>query len=398
MWVEELLYRMRMRAERVRGFRERFFLKELPKKGVILLPGIRGVGKSVALLQLFLKDGGYLFWVDETSLFYGKGLKDVIREAERREGALMEELKVQILLDEVHYDPLWAQTLKWLADVFRGRVVATGSSAIAFQMTPELGRRAKVIWVWPLSFYEWLHLRGEEVKPVRLEDLFRKKVAPEYRPGFHRFLREGGLPVTFELGLDAVTRAVERIIFNDMLLAGFDRRTIAATPQLLMRLAVSPSLSVERLASEVGLSKPTVISVLNYLERSGLIIQLRPYGPLSSVRKGLKRYFISPTIRYALTRPSYDEGLLLEEYVTSQLYLMALRNGWELTFWPGEGPDLVLIMGGKRVAVEVGIGKKDLRQVSRALVKVDEAVIISERGSEGKRIKWIPIESFYRAC
>ena len=397
MWLDEIVYRIRLRSEMVRGYKERFFLRELPDRGMTLLPGIRGVGKSVALLQLFNRVKGYLIWVDEVRLFYGRGLTDLFREIEKREGSPLERLNFTIMLDEVHYDPRWAEALKWLADVFRGRVLATGSSAIAFQMTPELARRANVVWVWPLSFYEWLHLRGEDVRPVRLEEVLKGGVEPEYRPGFERFLKEGGLPVTLEMGVDAVLRSVERVVFGDMVMGGFDRRTISLTPQLIRRLALDPAISVERLASEVGLSKPTVISVLEYLEKAGLIIQLRPFGPLSSIRKGLRRYFVTPTIRYALTRPDYDIGKLLEEYVASQLYLVALRNGWELTFWPKEGPDFVLTGEGRSVAIEVGWGRKDSSQVRRALSSVDEAIVISEEGPKaGERVRWIPLRSFYR--
>ncbi len=399
MWLEEVLYRMGQRARLIKGLRKRFFLREVPEKGLVLLPGIRGVGKSVALLQLFSSLGGYLIWVDEIKLFYGKGLVDLFREIEKKEGESLESLNLTIMLDEVHYDPNWTMALKWLADIFRGRILATGSSTIAFQLSPELARRAKVSWVWPLSFYEWLHLRGEDVNPVRLEQVILGEAKPEYRPGFDRFLREGGLPVTLEFGLDAVMRSVERVIFGDMVMLGkFDRKTVSFTPQVIRRLAIDPGISAERIASEVGLSKPTIISVLNYLEKAGLLIQLRPFGPLSSIRKGMRRYFVTPTVRYSLVRPYYDEGLLFEEYVASQLYLLTLRNGWELTFWPKEGPDFVLTMGNRTLAVEVGVGKKGKRQAYRALDRVDEAIIISEEGPkrEGK-IRWVPLEAFYRA-
>ncbi len=397
MWLDEILYRMGIRARRAIELKERFILQEFPNKGMILLPGIRGVGKSIALLQLFHRVGGYLVWVDELRLFYGKSLIDLFKEIERREG-ILEASNTPVMLDEVHYDPDWPEALKWLSDVFRGLVIATGSSTIAFQLSPELARRASVMWMWPLSFYEWLHLRGERVNPVKMEVLLRSGANPEYRPGFERFLREGGLPVTFDLGLDAVTRSVERVIFNDMLVLGrFDRRTISLTPQIIKRLSTDPAISVERLASEVGLSKPTVIAVLDYLEKAGLIIQLRPFGPLSSIRKGLKRYFVTPTIRYSLVRPHYYRGLLLEEYVASQLYLVSLRNGWSLTFWPGEGPDFVLEMGDRKLGIEVGFGRKDRRQASKALDKVDEILIISEEGPvSGNRVRWIPLDSFYR--
>ncbi len=397
MWLDEILHRMELRARESRKLKERFFLKELPSKGMVLLPGIRGVGKSIALLQMFSRYGGYLVWVDELRLFYGKGLVDLLREIERREG-LFESLDTILLLDEVHYDPEWVNALKWLSDVFKGRVLATGSSAIAFHLSPELARRAKVVWVWPLSFYEWLHLKGEDVEPVRLENILMGDVEPEYRPGFEKFLMEGGLPVTFEFGLDSVMRSVERIIFNDMaVLGGFDRRTVMTAPQIIRRLAIGPNISVERLASEVGLSKPTVVAVLDYLEKAGLLIQLRPFGPLSSLRKGMRRYFVTPTIRYSLVRPHYDRGIMLEEYVASQLYLVALRNSWTLSFWPGEGPDFVLETNGKTLAVEVGFGRKDMRQAMRALGRVDEVLVISEEGPEKRdRVRWIPIESFYR--
>ncbi len=389
---------MGQRAKTVAGLRRRFFLDEIPDRGLVLLPGIRGVGKSVALLQLFSQHDGYLAWIDELRLFYGKGIRDLLREAERREDSGLESLDATILLDEVHYDPEWAGTLKWLADIFRGRIVATGSSALAFELTPELARRARVLWVWPLSFYEWLHLRGEDIRPVRIEDVLFGDVEPEYRPGFERFLMEGGLPVTLELGIDAVMRSVERVIFSDLLVTGgFDRRTLSLAPRVVRELAIHPWISVERIASEVGLSKPTVIALLDSLERAGLIIQLRPFGPRSSIRKGLRRYFVTPTIRYSLTRPDYDYGLLMEEYAASLLYHLALRRGWELTFWPGEGPDFVLIAGARKIAVEVGIGRKGGRQVRMALDRVDEGIVISEEGPKREgRVRWVPLASFYR--
>lgn len=144
---------------------------------VILLYGLRGVGKTTMLAQLYLKligevSGERILYasVDEIKML-GYRLKDVFESYEHIIGERLEELREPtiFLLDEVHYDEEWDLALKVAYDRARNlMIVATGSSAIELKLSTDLARRAKRFHITPLTFTEYLLLKGirvnEEVK------------------------------------------------------------------------------------------------------------------------------------------------------------------------------------------------------------------------------------------
>lgn len=401
MWFDDYAYTMDQRVRNLPNFRTRYLYDFLAswKGSLLLLPGLRGTGKTTLLLQLYkalLGRGSkaWLFWVDETKLFHDAGVKAIVRAIEEVEGDVIENVSGTLMLDEVQYDPKWDALLKIVHDRAPGlSVIATGSSMLELTSSPDLLRRAEIKRVWPLSHPEWHHLQGKTTTPVYLSQLLAGTARAPTLPGFHEFLRRGGFPFTLS-GKGHLKGIVKRVIEADLpRIRNFSRKTLAAVPRILETLAQSTNINVARIAQEVGVSKPVILALIDALEQAGMIIQLRPHGnPATSIRKGYQRYFAAPSLRASFLKRR-DDGLLLEDYVVAILARYCRKLGEELTYWPGEGPDVV--MG--NTAVEISTGKKDSRQAREALRKgVKRAVIISKDFHyrlEGD-ILWVPLSLF----
>ncbi|AEC52027.1 hypothetical protein PNA2_1111 [Pyrococcus sp. NA2] len=145
-YLVRLMAELPRRFEYARRLRGRFILDELirrvdnylegGKSGTILLPGLRGTGKTTLLGQLYLyilsKTSDVIYLpVDELSL-----LGFNLYEAIERYTKLFKPERPVILLDEVHYDEKWDLTLKVLHDRMEFLTIATGSSAIKLRESP----------------------------------------------------------------------------------------------------------------------------------------------------------------------------------------------------------------------------------------------------------------------
>lgn len=164
---------------------------------IIILPGIRGIGKTTLLMQIlkfekFLEDNdiniltnvGRLderLYLDVSKLkLEGISLNDFFKFYEKTNDFNFENLnkKLLILLDEVHYDDNWGLFLKNIFDRTKGHknilVIATGSSALNLRMNPDLSRRSSVTEMHPMKFSEYLILKHNIELPKDLSDGLRQ--------------------------------------------------------------------------------------------------------------------------------------------------------------------------------------------------------------------------------
>ena len=408
------------RFDYARKLRGRFVLDELTervegyleggKTGTVLLPGLRGTGKTTLLGQLYFyilsKTSEVIYIpVDELSL-----LGFSLYEAIEKYIELFRPERPVILLDEVHYDKKWDLTLKVLHDRMEYFIIATGSSALRLKESPDLARRARHIEVKPLTFLEYLHLRGEKVERIGLEalfefdeDLLRKALWKGLKYGeCERYLRVGSLPVALELpereAYEAIFTLVERIVYRDLKeVRNFDASTLDSAMRLLFVLAnpKGERFSYERLSKTLGVSKSTVMELVRAFVRSGLLIEIPPAGSLTKkVRKSPKLKFLSPSMRASILNKfeSVDEAALLEDAVA--LYL---HSAGRLEYDPGKGgADFLLIRNGKRYVIEVGLGKDDRSQVKKSIdrLKAEKGIVIGREFEVGDDILMIPWWSF----
>lgn len=141
-----------------------------PESSWIIMPGLRGVGKTTLLAQLYCHPD----LDQETNKFYlsldqpdsrGVNYNSLAGAIERRLGRRLHEVdgKLFVFLDEVHFwSGDWAADLKFFYDGCRHLfLVCTGSSALRLNMTPDSARRADLIQVLPLDLTESIRLSLE---------------------------------------------------------------------------------------------------------------------------------------------------------------------------------------------------------------------------------------------
>ena len=124
----------------------------------IAVPGLRGVGKTTLLAQLYteFKCGPncklYLS-LDEARSVLGVSLSDILTVYEEILGTVFENLQepVYIFLDEVQYEENWGLVLKSLYDrtnkVF---IFCTGSSALSLQTNSDISRMVVFEKLYPM--------------------------------------------------------------------------------------------------------------------------------------------------------------------------------------------------------------------------------------------------------
>jgi uncharacterized protein len=390
----------------------------------IIIPGLRGVGKTTILAQLFLNhchEAGQnrmlYISLDEVVNVLGSSLKDVLSAYEKIIGESFEKLSkpLFIFIDEAQYDPKWASVLKSVYDrsnkVF---VICSGSSAVSLQTNPDVVRRAIFEKLFPTNFCEFLMIRDGKLPVKNLkknikEALFLSNSAKEAYDKLKEFeqavlsfwsqvdhdyideyLKIGTLPFAIRIKNEArvyqtITLLLDKVINQDVQSLGrFDQKTIGHIKRVLFLIAESEVLSVQKLAQTLGVSVNTVSSILEVLESAELLIRVMPYGSnAKKVRKPSKYQFMSSAMRSAFLSVagnpqifSQQKGRLMEDIVAMTLYReFVVRNGGALNHDGTEGgADFILTVTEKNIIpIEVGMGEKLGTQVRNTMKKIGSA-------------------------
>ena len=142
-----------------------------------------------------------------------------------------------------------------------------------------------------------------------------------------------------------------------------------------LALQIGSEVSFNELASTVGISKQTVASYVELLEKVFVIFSLKPYSGnmRQALNKKRKIYFLDVGIRNAIINNQNplsirdDRGKLWENFVIAEKYKSQLGLGYKtnLYFWrtyEGQEVDLVEDKGGKLVGWEIKFTSKGKKQ------------------------------------
>ena len=421
----------------------------------IVLPGIRGVGKTTLLYQAYqylLNDKHilpeqiiYLSCDDLNNLVDCniREIVDIYLNNQFNTNLRLLDRNIFLLIDESQYDKNWSMSGKIIYDrsekIF---MIFTGSSALNLEYNADAARRMYKRVITPLNYNEHVKLKynysninlgnslaglilnGNAEEAIKYENEVNRALINniEYRSNdWDEYLRYGGFPILarkldFRKLSANIVDMVEKVVNTDMVaIKNFTFENQTNSNRILRYLALQNAgdLSQNNLAKYLKTSQANVKNILDILEKTHLIFSLEAYGTSSKrTKKTKKYYFATSSIKNALSTKSGNtikdvkqyEGILLENLVASILFNLTQRENNYFTLYydanKKKNVDFILQQDFKNpVPIEVGRGKKDKKQITHAINNygADYGIIISDTTKNIEKhdnIIYIPPKTF----
>ena len=422
----------------------------------ITIPGLRGVGKTTVLAQLFFayqkKFNNRVLYVslDDIANKLNSDLFAVLDAYEELLGESFSSLKENILLlvDEVHFDPKWQAALKSLYDKSRRiLIISTGSSAITINRSADVARRSLLEKMYPLKFTEYTSLANkvehstETQRPIKLgeqiaQGLFESKNADEVYKRLillekqvhtywqktdiltiDRYIKYYSLPSVLTYNDDTaiytiLNSVVDRIVEKDLpTMRSFSTAILAKIPSLLFIVASSDTRSLSAFAKDLkDIDEKTLVAVFRELEEAELLMRIYPFSISAPkrVRKPSKYLFFASSIRAALIHLTdsraidiHHKGKLLEDTVGMYLYRHFTKMIGASLGYDDEkgGADFIVDAGGKRIVIETGWKKHHAGQAIQTMqkTKANYGLLVTNSSvlEHKNNIVTVPFEFFF---
>lgn len=339
--------------------------KSLYKGKIIIIYGARQVGKTTLVQKIAQESGvpfGYLN-CDEI---------DVLSQFQKADNSLalrqmMGDSKL-VIIDEAQRVLNIGIKLKLLIDNYPEiQLLVTGSSSLDLsnEISEPLTGRCDEFWLFPLS----------------VKEIWQKSDKISRERDLEKWLIYGSYPGVWSLDSDKeksikIKQLASNYLYKDVL--KFNKiKNSEIILKLLQALAlqIGSEVSFNELATTVGVSKQTVASYVDLLEKVFVVFSLKPYsGNLrQALNKKRKIYFLDVGIRNAIINNQNplairdDVGKLWENFIIAEKYKSQLGLGYKtnLYFWrtyEGQEVDLVEDKDGELKGIEIKLKSKNKRQ------------------------------------
>lgn len=290
------------------------------------LVGPRGVGKSTMLLQyikqnLDVKDTLY---VSADNLYFAENkLVDLADRFVKMGGK-------HLFIDEIHKYEGWSRELKQIYDSYDDlQIVISGSSILdIYKGMADLSRRMPIYEMQGLSFREYLRLfHGIDVPVYSMEDILTHKAVisdiEHPLPFFQDYLKRGYYPfgrdAEFEMELMQAINQTMEIDIPMHLKANMSVGRKLKSLIMVVSKSVPFKPVMQKLADVTGINRNDIPNYLIYMERAGMISQLRnATGGLRGLGKVEKLYLDNTNLIYALATEHADIGNIRETFFMNQ--------------------------------------------------------------------------------
>ena len=289
--------------------------------------GARGVGKTTMILQHIKEnlDTKKALYVSADDMYFGENrLFDLADDFYKNAGEYL-------FIDEIHKYTDWSRELKNIYDSFPTlKVVFTGSSVLdILKGSADLSRRAIIYKLQGLSFREYLKLfHNYDTKIYSLEQIIHNEVKLENiqhpLPLFNDYLKRGYYPfgIEKEINLRLGQIIVQTLESDIPQYANLNVGTSRKLKRLLSIIAESvpfkPNFS--KISEMIGVSRNSLDDYFSYMEKAGLIEQLRNETiGIRGLGKVDKVYLNNTNIVFNLVGEKSNVGNLRETFFFNQM-------------------------------------------------------------------------------
>ena len=336
------------------------------------LVGPRGVGKSTMLLQHIktqLEIKNTLYVSADHLYFTSHTLVDLADRFYKMGGK-------HLFIDEIHKYDGWSAEVKQIFDSYSDlQLVISGSSILEITKgMADLSRRVPIYEMQGLSFREYLHLfHGIKMDVVNMEKLLHH----EYEipgidhplPLFHDYLRRGYYPFGSDAAYDIeLMQVVVQTMESDIPIYLNTNVSVGRKlKQLLMVVAESVPFKpvMQKLADVTGINRNYIQDYLMYMERAGMIAQLRDaVGGIRGLGKIEKVYLDNTNLIYVLAPKRADIGNIRETFFMNQMRVIGDVMCSPVSDFLVD--DMTFEIGGRKK------GQKQISEVSNGYVVKDD--------------------------
>lgn len=338
--------------------KKRFLFDDLDKyldhKNALIITGMRQVGKTTLMKQVYESVKGPKLWYDfenPLDMMHFENIDyDAIYEVLKNESGLTKE-RLFVFIDEIQNYPEITKIIKYHIDKYNVKYIVTGSSNYYLKnLFPEsLSGRKFLFILHPLSFNEYLFFNDKKEKPgkdntINFKSGYSLLDYKKYEVDYNRYLEFGGFPeVVITSDIDS-----KRLILKNIFASFFekdikilsDMKDIRELRDLILMLVPRTGniLDVTKLSNELGVNR---VKAYNYLEllQGVFFLKLIPKYSKSidrTVAGGRKVYFSDTGLLNIIGK--VNDGQLFENAIANQLscygdlFYYNKRNTTEIDF------------------------------------------------------------------
>lgn len=325
--------------------------KALPLKQVIVITGLRRVGKTTSVKYLLgkIKSANKLFLdlerVEHRYLFNIPNYQEIVRSIEI-EGIDFSK-KAYIAIDEIQLVPGITSVIKYLYDTYAIKFIVTGSSSFYLKnhFNESLAGRKLIFELYPLTFDEYLRFIGIKFQFPQ-KNFYPLNIAQYNKLHIHYtdYIEFGGFPEVALVKNKKIKTDLLKDIINSYLkidikfLIDFSKVNELYKLILLLTGRVGSKVDFSKIASISGIDRKTIKEYLQFFEQTYLIKLVPAFVKNQDREIALQKkiYFSDNGLLQALCK--MNTAQLLENSVANQLSMKgtikyyARKNGQEIDF------------------------------------------------------------------
>ncbi len=364
----------------------------------IIITGMRRVGKTTLLKYIFqqIKSDNKLFIDLENPanqlLFEERNYERILDNLKAL--SLITDRPAYVFLDEIHLVKNIPTIVKYLIDHHKIKFFMTGSASFYLKnlFSESLAGRKYIFELFPLSFPEFLKLKGSALQMTSLPDKISFAVFEQIDQYYNEYMQYGAFPGVVQKENVQEKKLMLEDIFSSYFqlevsgLGDFRKSNVIRDLILLLMERIGSTLEYSRLSTELGVSRQTILNYINFLESTYFITRVRPFHRNRNleIRKTPKCYLCDTGLTRHFSRAS--EGALFENTIFNQL-----RSKAELNFYRKKSGSEIDFLLNKQIAYEVklspspsdltkvkflcdALGVKDFNIISRRYMEILEVL------------------------